>query len=256
MSSTLFDYEWQFLVQLITRMTYCQTYEETCEMLLQQLKTLIPFQSGLIFQAAREDGAVELIDPISTGFSEEDVDRTGFSDGSFSLWDDYLAAPSSVVFRLSDVVAPARMEKTRVYRDCWQRNNIYWGLFASLACKDRPLAVLGLLRRKIDDDFSARDIYIFNTLKDPLERKLQSLLAGGAGAFVYRNEKIARAASGYGLTKRETEIVSLVCSSKSSEEMCRKLSISRATLSKHLSNIYIKTKVRSRTQLFGLFAEA
>ncbi len=47
--------------------------------------------------------------------------------------------------------------------------------------------------------------------------------------------------------------MALVCGSKSSDDMCRQLYITHATLSKHLSNIYAKTKVRNRTQLFGLF---
>jgi len=65
--------------------------------------------------------------------------------------------------------------------------------------------------------------------------------------------KLSRAAASYGLTKRETEIVYLICGGKGSEEICEKLYITSATLSKHLSNIYGKTKVRNRTQLFGLF---
>ena len=67
--------------------------------------------------------------------------------------------------------------------------------------------------------------------------------------------KLSRTAASFGLTKRETEIVYLVCAGKSSEDICSQLFITPATLSKHLSNIYSKTKVRNRTQLFGLFHE-
>jgi DNA-binding CsgD family transcriptional regulator len=92
-----------------------------------------------------------------------------------------------------------------------------------------------------------------NTLKDPLERKFFSLLedrryAGNPGA-----DRILKASASLGLTKRETEIVSLVCAGKGSDEMCQVLYITHATLSKHLSNIYAKTKVKNRTQLFALF---
>ncbi len=44
MRSSLFDYEWQFLTQMITSIHYAPTYEELCRLLLEdQLPALIPF---------------------------------------------------------------------------------------------------------------------------------------------------------------------------------------------------------------------
>lgn len=254
MSSTLFDYEWQFLLQMTTRINYCETYSDTCDTILQQIRTLIPYQTGIIFQAGRENGRVLLNNPVSNEAVDDRYDHTFFTEGNYPHWNEFIMAPYSIVFRQSDIITPEKMEKTRVYREIWEPRNIYWGLFISLVHKDCPLAVMGLMRNKDDEDFSARDIYIMNTLKDPLERKFYSLLEGKSHrGNMTRPERIAKAALRYGLTKRETEIVALVCSSKSSEEMCKQLYITHATLSKHLSNIYAKTKVRNRTQLFGLF---
>ena len=253
MSSTLFDYEWQFLVQMTTRLNYCRTYRETCDTLLQQIRTLIPYRSGVVFRAAREDGRVTLNNPISTEKVDDRFDHDFFIEGAYPHWDEFVMLPYSSVFRQSDIIPPGKWERTRVYRDVWSPKGVFWGLFTSLVHKDVSLAVLGILREKEAGDFSVRDVYIMNTLKDPLERKYSSLLedlkqTGAGGA-----DKILKTAASYGLTKRETDIVSLVCSGKSSDEMCRHLYITHATLSKHLSNIYAKTKVRNRTQLFALF---
>lgn len=257
MSSTLFDYEWQFLLQMVSRINYCKTYAETCDTILQQMRTLIPYQSGIIFQAGRENGQVVLDHPISTEALDDSSDHAFFTEGNYPHWNEFIMAPYSIVFRQSDIIAPAKMEKTRVYREIWQPRNIYWGLFISLVYKDCPLAVIGILRDKDSEDFSARDIYIMNTLKDPLERKFYSILEGDSqrGSGISQPERIAKTAARYSLTKREAEIVGLVCRNKSSEEMCQQLYITHATLSKHLSNIYAKTKVRNRTQLFGLFSD-
>ena len=258
MSSTLFDYEWQFLLQMVSRINYCEAYTETCDTILQQARTLIPFGTGIIFQADRENGHVTLGRPISTEAVDDSSDHAFFTEGNYPHWNEFIMAPYSIVFRQSDIIAPAKMEKTRVYREIWQPRDVYWGLFVSLVYKDCPLAVVGLMRDKGGEDFSARDIYIMNTLKDPLERKFYSLLEGKlrrSGAAP-QPERIAKTAARYGLTKRETEIVSLVCTSKSSEDICQQLFITHATLSKHLSNIYAKTRVRNRTQLFGLFNNA
>ena len=256
MSSTLFDYEWQFLLQMVTRINYCVTYEETCETILQQMRTLIPFYSGVIFRTERENGTAIVGSPITSEPSEAKTDDSFFTDGDYPHWSEFIMAPYSTVFRQSDLIPPSKWEKTRVYRDIWKKKGIYWGLFVSLVSKDCPLAIIGLMREKKEDDFSARDMYIMNALKDPLERKLFSILEEGSRqSGTALPERIVKTASKYGLTKRETEIVALVCASRSSEEMCAQLFITHATLSKHLSNIYAKTRVRNRTQLFGLFSD-
>lgn len=255
MSSTLFDYEWQFLLQMILRITYCETYCGTCETLLQQMKTLIPYQTGVIFKAGRENGSAVLSDPISAETAGKTFGHAFFIEGGYPQWNEFIMAPYSAVFRQSDVISPALMEKTKVYREIWMPRNFYWGLFISLVCKGYPLAVIGIMREKNEVDFSARDIYILNTLKDAFERKFYSLFEGKKN-YSGNNphpEGISKAALRFGLTKREAEIVALVCCSKSSGDICQQLYITYATLSKHLSNIYAKTKVRNRTQLFGLF---
>jgi DNA-binding CsgD family transcriptional regulator len=253
MSSTLFDYEWQFLIQMSTRINYCVGYTETCNTFLQQIRTLIPFHTGVIFQTGRENGHVVLSNPISTEPLNDSSDHAFFTDGEYPHWDEFIMSPYSSVFRQSDIIPPGKWEKTRVYREVWQPKDIFWGLFISLVHKDVPLAILGILRAKDDNDFSARDIYIMNTLKDPLERKYFNLLQERGNDGSFSADRVLKASANYGLTKRETEIVSLVCTGKSSDEMCQLLYITHATLSKHLSNIYTKTKVKNRTQLFALF---
>ena len=253
MSSTLFDYEWQFLIQMTTRINYSGTYPETCNTFLQQIRTLIPYSSGVVFQAGRENGRVSLANPISTEQIDDRSDHVFFTEGNYPHWDEFIMSPFSSVFRQSDIIPPGKWEKTRVYRDVWLPKGTYWGLFISLVHKDVPLAVLGAMRDKESNDFSARDIYIMNTLKDPLERKFYSLLEDDRMSGSAGSDRILRATAGYGLTKRESEIVSLVCAGKGSDEMCQFLYITHATLSKHLSNIYAKTKVKNRTQLFALF---
>jgi len=255
MSATLFDYEWQFLIQMISRVNYSETYNDTCNTLLQQMKTLIPFHTAIVFQASRKNGDVVLKNPVTTEQIDEQ-DHDFFTRGNYPHWNEFIMAPYSIVFRQSDIIPAPKWEKTRVYRDVWQPKNIYWGLFVSLVHKDCPLTVVGFMRERSDEDFSARDIYILNTLKDPFERKFYALLQSNSiNNKTALQDGILKSAAHYNLTKRETEIVLLTCTGKSSEDMCNQLFITQATLSKHLTNIYAKTKVHNRTQLFGLFSK-
>lgn len=254
MSSALFDYEWQFLVQMLTRIFTCETYNEACDTLLRQLRTLIPYSAATIFRTGRRDGQTVVSDPISVETNSKKIDNLAFMTGEYPRWSEFIMAPYSMVFRQSDLIAPGKWEETRVYQEIWRPKGIFWGLFTSVVANDRPLIMLCVHRDKNEEDFSARDIYLMNVLKDPLEKKFSQLLDDSRKPVVDALPgKLSRAAASYSLTKRETEIVYLVCGGKGSEEICEKLYITPATLSKHLSNIYGKTKVRNRTQLFGLF---
>jgi DNA-binding CsgD family transcriptional regulator len=57
----------------------------------------------------------------------------------------------------------------------------------------------------------------------------------------------------YGITKREQEIIKLICLGKTNKEIGEILYISPLTVRDHTSNIFRKTGVTSRTQLAGLF---
>jgi len=65
------------------------------------------------------------------------------------------------------------------------------------------------------------------TFLQPLKEKYETALA------YYRDK---------GLTRRETEVVSLTVQGVSNSEICKHLSISRATLRTHLNNVYNKLR--------------
>lgn len=61
--------------------------------------------------------------------------------------------------------------------------------------------------------------------------------------------------SKYRITEREQEILRLICVGKTNKEIAGILYISPVTVRDHISNIFRKTGVKSRTQLVGLFIE-
>ena len=239
---------------MVTRIYNSETYGDMCDTLLQQLKTLIPYNTGIIFQTGRENGHPVLFNPISTEHLDDSSAHNFFTEGAYPHWNEFIMAPYSMVFRQSDIITSAKWEKTRVFKDVWQPKGVYWGIFMSLIHKDVPLSLIGIMREREADDFTARDLYIMNILKDSLERKFNSLAEDKTKRLSGTlSDRIVKSAANMGLTKREIEIVSLICGGKGSEEICQLLYITHATLSKHLSNIYAKTKVKNRTQLFSLF---
>jgi len=57
----------------------------------------------------------------------------------------------------------------------------------------------------------------------------------------------------YKITKREEEIINLICTGKTNKEIAEKLFISPVTVRDHLTSIYRKVNVNNRTQLAGIF---
>ena len=57
----------------------------------------------------------------------------------------------------------------------------------------------------------------------------------------------------YKISKRETELIELICKGHTNKEIAEKLFISVDTVKDHNSNIYKKTGVKNRTQLANLF---
>jgi DNA-binding NarL/FixJ family response regulator len=59
----------------------------------------------------------------------------------------------------------------------------------------------------------------------------------------------------YGISKREMEVIELICEGCSNKEIANRLFISVDTVKDHNSRIYLKTEVKNRTQLAKLFLE-
>lgn len=65
-------------------------------------------------------------------------------------------------------------------------------------------------------------------------------------------EKIEKFYQNHGLSKREMEIADLIVAGKSNEEIENELFISIATVKKHISNIFLKLDINSRSQLINM----
>ena len=236
------EYEWKFLVQLVSRLYCCGDYGALCATLFLQLRTLVPFELGVCFRTRREGGRVLLSNPVS---SRPGQDLSWFLEGDYPRWTEFIMAPNSSIFQQSDMVPPDLWESSRVYQEIWAPQDIYWGLFLSAVRQDEPQALLGLFRSRGQGDFGRRDAYVLEILREPLENCLyQFEREGGRSA-----QDLRLRASGFGLTPREAEVAALVGLGMDTGPICEALHIAPSTLNKHLANIFAKTQVNSRAQL-------
>jgi DNA-binding CsgD family transcriptional regulator len=116
-------------------------------------------------------------------------------------------------------------------------------LFVYLRRAGAILAVIGLLRELTAPSFSPADVLLLKRFAPLLE---QSLLIAGAGGVA---DHAATPAVADGLTAREREVAGLVAHGSSNADIARALTMSQATVKTHLTKIYAKLGVRTRTQL-------
>ena len=249
MEKNLRDYEWQFLVNTIARLDWCATTDEFFGTLYEQLRTLIPYYKGVAFLTSRKNSKGMLSCSYSTPSPDGVTDHSFFTEGNYPAWSEAIMEPESVVFRQSYIIEPQKWEKTRVYREVWKPQNIYWGLMISVVANDVPLAVIGFFRSKEEQDFTEREMYILRALKKPLEAILFRILRSTLQPSLEEKYDVAGFAEKYGLTKRETEIAQLIIKGKFDDAICAEPFIAQTTLNKHISNIYSKTGAHSRLEL-------
>lgn len=255
MRTTISDREFTFISQMIYRINSQTDYESVCRITLQQLASIIPLRKGLIFQIREENNQLVYRNPVTLDPPGLVYDENTFMGGGYrSDWLLNVWYPWSSAFRSTDIRDEEAFRSSKLYWDVYAPQNIYYGLHAILIHQGQKLGLLGLFRSREDEDFTQKELFIVNLLSIHLELKLYSLMdhKPAAGNDSGGTDFMAKLASQYGLTRREAEVACLIYSGKNNQEMVESLYISRSTLDKHLYNIYRKTGVGNRTELFQL----
>jgi DNA-binding CsgD family transcriptional regulator len=114
-------------------------------------------------------------------------------------------------------------------------------LFAYLRREGAIVAGIGLLRERAAPPFAPADVLLLKRFAPLLEQSL--VIAGGVP------ERAAAPPLADGLTARERQVAGLVAHGSSNADIARALTMSQATVKTHLTKIYAKLDVRTRTQL-------
>ena len=255
MFQSLLNCEWIFISQMIYRINKCETYEDFANVCLCNLKGLFDFSLGVMFQADIAGGKPKLHTPYSIDSSSRYFDVNFYLEGNYNpKWTDYFFCPWSSVFRYSDISEEKDWVKSRIYKEVLDPLHLYYGLYNTLIYNDTVLGAVVLWRPKEAGDFSPREIYIMDCLKNHLELKFYTLVKGSSpkGDKSQDPPALSSFEKTYDLTKRESEIICQLYLGKESGEICRLLCISPSTLRKHIYNIYRKTGVNTRTGLIKL----
>lgn len=253
MGEVLFDRDWRFICDSIYRVNATESVEELERQALECLAVLIHSTQGTFFIAEGKQGSGLLFRrPVVVGMEARYIND--FIDGDYSK-DPYFLGAGAInkteTFRDSDLMPEEYRMNTSLYREIYQKQGIHYGLRSYLVHDGKIIGNISIFNAREKGDFTVKDVTILDTLAPHIALQLARLL---------EEEREGKVISGpyldltrrFGLTVRESEVVSKVASGKGDREIAGDLCISVSTVKKHLHNIYQKTGVSSRTQLLAL----
>jgi len=169
-------------------------------------------------------------------------------DRSYSRWQ--LQLPRSIVTRSSDLMSKHEQEQTELYARVFAPFHLKYALYLTIVYYGELLGIICLYRTEESGDYTEEDELFLQAISDHLNIIFyRNKHKQTANPKLVSAEKLAER---YNLTEREREILLMVLAQKSNEEIEQELYISNNTLKKHLQNIYRKTDVSGRIDLFKL----
>lgn len=202
-------------------------------------------------------GRVRLVDPVvvsrfSKQFNEKFMAEYDKCYGQIDYVKWVFSSHESIVYRESDLINNEMRTKSAFFLDYLKPAGFLHVAGISIAKEGSCISAITLYRTEKRGDFTDKELYILKQLLPHLQSKLSQEF----NVVDYNIEKIRKGFSllayQYHLSNREIEILKLVCSGHNNSEVGNQLSISVNTVKKHMSNIFDKLGVDSRTHLFNL----
>lgn len=233
-----------------------RTAKDLCRCFVKKIKALIPYDQARVLFINK---AGEISDSMLFG-----VTRQQWNDFMNYYWSDQMVSRFSlkVPLHLSD------KEKVMT-RSFWYNPNasqgdgdlfmedyvlalrLYHSLGIGMSDQQNCIRSIITLDRTSDKSFSSKEIGLVKKIHPLVENYHINL----SGENVPSDVPIITFQRKFSLTKKETEIVSLLLEGLTPTQIAQRQCISVATVYRHIANVYQKCHITNRQMLFALFSE-
>ena len=212
------------------------------------LKILIPYFEASFYLASK-DSAHILDNPVGVNISGEALQRylDGYEDKDYTRW--FFLSAKNMAYRETDLFSEGCRVNKEYYKELYYPANIHYSAQLCLSYYGTFVGVVSLYRSRGEEDFTDDQIFLLDLFKEHLAYRLyhKNIVPDGEKIYFDRIEKIRKK---FELTNRETEVLQRLFEGYSTEVLANELNISAHTLKKHICNIYKKTGVKTRLELF------
>lgn len=223
---------------------------------LQKLNKLIPFYAANFFLFNENEGIID--SPVCFNVSDQ----------ALNAYNNYyykIDAIREIAFnqiepsRSTDLMDYKKWVNTEYFTDFLEKNNLYYSCGIDIHHQERLLGTISLFRDQNDNDFSRKDLLYLKLISQQCSNHLNKLFMINKlekKIKKKRSQLLEKAGQKFQLTEREKELLKLLIEGKNNQEIAQNLFISINTVKKHLSHIFNKTEVHSRTELVSLIFKA
>lgn len=256
MTAAMQERDWRFIVDSIYRINSHKNPETLEEVILEALWALIPARQIMLNRTSLGDrGKLEPRSVKTIG--EEAKYMEEFLAGGYSNEDPFFlcwnGADATITFKDTQMMDDEYREQTRLYKEIYFKQGIYYALRSCLVFNGKPLAMISCFKSKEDGDFSDRDLQAMSAIAPHIALRLGR--PADHRAESRSGNLLASLSNRFGYTRKEAEVASLVMDGHDDAQMVDLLGISKSTLKKHLHSIYRKTSVQNRSQLILALAK-
>lgn len=244
----LFEHEWLLINQLIYQVFQAEDDRSMRHDYLHNIEVLIPYTRAS-FYVADFSGTHILTDAVGVNLPAERLALYPqyYHEMDYGKW--IFWAQESKVYNTSEWFPENQREEQPYYQESYADLDIHFELRLPLFYNQRLMGFTGLFRPKRDPDFSEKDVFILETIKNHL------------ALYLYRNTYLKYLSTHnkkrdcdelirhYNLTEREGQIFQLMLKGVGNQDIAEQLSISPNTEKKHTTNIYKKLNINSRSEL-------
>jgi DNA-binding CsgD family transcriptional regulator len=246
--------EWETINEIASKVGGINDISKMRISFLREIKQLVYFDlADFCLSEQKSSGAVSLVDSVLVSRYTKKFEQQftlnyekRYEQLDYTKW--VLSNPESIVYKESEIINSEAREKSPYYVDYLKPMGLINVMGVSLADHGVRLGAANFYRTEEAGDFSDKDLYILKQFIPHLKNKLvtnlhkQDLKSERTAALLYTN---------YNLSKREIEILKLVCNGNNNKEIGDKLFISPNTVKKHMSSILNKFHTENRVQLIN-----
>ncbi len=227
-------------------------FDEMRTNFLSLLSVLIPSKESSVFLSNHSDSKHLICDPIIFPSVESSAEQNYllYENLDYTRW--VLMSHKCMIFRESDLISDEERLKSDFFKNLMAPHNLHYSLQLALVYHEIPLGVITLYRTKEMGDFTDEEVFILDSFKDHLNYRFYQHAFTTIHKTNHPEKYQDDLMKDYSLTKRESEIVSLILNGATNQHIADSLTISPHTLKKHIQNIYRKLNVTSKWELFAL----
>lgn len=243
---------WMAITDIIYKIHSVNNIDKMRSILLKQLQWVIPFDRATSYLAANGNDLL-LCSPVTLNFPDEYVQQYLKNYYKYDYSRGIKLSANNIVYLDSDICDKKVWLKSTYYEQICKPNSIHHIIHINIAFNNTFLGILSLYRNEASTNFSYRDTFILNQLKDHLALRLYN--AYNSTEQTYHTLSIFDCSVKYQLTAREERVLSLMAKGLTTDEMCNVLIITPNTLKKHIMNVYKKLGIKNRIQLLKMVHE-